>query len=103
MILPITPHLDRKAHQSEPPRGLILDAAYEAQNASKHAEWKLSGHLPDNKHIDVDGLSGQLCEISISHDGDFATAVALVPSQAQGQLRQDESMRSNMDHYVVSR
>jgi holo-[acyl-carrier protein] synthase len=30
--------------------------------------------------FDVDMLEGQLCEISISHDGDFATAVALVPS-----------------------
>jgi hypothetical protein len=30
--------------------------------------------------FNVNMLEGQLCEISISHDGDFATAVALVPS-----------------------
>jgi hypothetical protein len=30
--------------------------------------------------VTVDDLNGQLCEISISHDGMFATAVALVPS-----------------------
>jgi holo-[acyl-carrier protein] synthase len=29
--------------------------------------------------VDVSELDGQLCEISISHDGDFATAVAIVP------------------------
>lgn len=31
----------------------------------------------------VDDLDGQLCEISISHDGDFAMAVALVPSMSE--------------------
>jgi len=38
-------------------------------------------HL-DVTPVDVNRLNGQLCEISISHDGDFATAVALVPTQA---------------------
>ncbi|KAK1909791.1 hypothetical protein P3342_007963 [Pyrenophora teres f. teres] len=28
--------------------------------------------------VDINELNGQLCELSISHDGDYATAVAIV-------------------------
>jgi phosphopantetheinyl transferase (holo-ACP synthase) len=31
------------------------------------------------KAVRVNDLSGQICEVSISHDGDFAAAVAMVP------------------------
>lgn len=34
----------------------------------------------DPATFNVDALEGQFCEISISHDGDYANAVALVPS-----------------------
>ena len=30
-----------------------------------------------------ESLEGQLCEVSISHDGEYATAVALVPGTKQ--------------------
>jgi holo-[acyl-carrier protein] synthase len=30
-------------------------------------------------HFDIDSLDGQMCEVSISHDTTYATAVALVP------------------------
>ena len=66
MILPVT-SLDRNEHQSTRPQGLILDKVYETRARSSL--------LPD-----VHELEGQLCEISISHDEDFATAVAIVPS-----------------------
>ncbi|KAF7682128.1 hypothetical protein GT037_001104 [Alternaria burnsii] len=65
MILPVT-SVDRSEHQSARPQGLILDKVYDTESS-------------DDTRVDVSGLDGQLCEISISHDGDFATAVAIVP------------------------
>ncbi|KAF2824339.1 hypothetical protein CC86DRAFT_296553 [Ophiobolus disseminans] len=81
MILPITPPSDIKAHRSAPPRGLILDAVYEPRDTLAHDDAELEKNHSEYERIDANSLSGQLCEISISHDGDFATAVALVPTQ----------------------
>jgi holo-[acyl-carrier protein] synthase len=66
MILPVS-SVDRSEHQSARPQGLILDKVYDTESS-------------DDTRVDVSGLDGQLCEISISHDGDFATAVAIVPN-----------------------
>ncbi|KZM20622.1 Holo-[acyl-carrier-protein] synthase [Ascochyta rabiei] len=69
MILPVTT-LDHSEHQSQRPQGLILHEALpelEKLEAAKQAAFN------------VEALDGQLCEISITHDGDFASAVALVP------------------------
>jgi len=75
MILPVA-FTSRQKHQSVRPQGLILDSPYvstpEAEDRALSVEHESS--------YDVDALDGQLCEISISHDGDFAIAVALVPS-----------------------
>lgn len=72
MILPVTT-VDRSRHQSLRPEGLILDMVYE--------DFEPSWVTPDGKVglIDMSEIDGQLCEISISHDGDYATAVAIVP------------------------
>ncbi|KAF1940422.1 hypothetical protein EJ02DRAFT_379791 [Clathrospora elynae] len=82
IILPVTAP-DGDAQQSVRPQGLILDQAYEeacATPAAKDADMGVPvGKTQVRSSVDVDELAGQLCEISISHDGDFATAVALVP------------------------
>ncbi|KAH6872439.1 hypothetical protein BKA58DRAFT_145730 [Alternaria rosae] len=72
MILPVST-VDRSKHQSLRPQGLILDMVYE--------DFEPSWVAPDGKVglIDMSEIDGQLCEISISHDGDYATAVAIVP------------------------
>ncbi|KAF9693962.1 hypothetical protein EKO04_007982 [Ascochyta lentis] len=70
IILPVT-SLDCKEHQSQRPQGLILhEAMPELENSG--------GSEP--APFDLEALEGQLCEISITHDGEFASAVALVPS-----------------------
>lgn len=61
-------------HLSSPPQGLILDAAWREHETSK------SGiGVEDIIHVPETSLDGQLCPLSISHDGDFAVAVAVVP------------------------
>ena len=73
MILPVTAPR-REENQSQRPKGLILYEALPELDKSKAAE---------QATFDVKTLEGQFCEISISHDGDFASAVALVPSMKQ--------------------
>jgi holo-[acyl-carrier protein] synthase len=70
VILPVVSP-GANAHQSSRPQGLILDKAYEERSDAK---------TTPQRRVDINELDGQLCEISISHDGDFATAVAIVPS-----------------------
>jgi holo-[acyl-carrier protein] synthase len=77
MVLPVTT-LDRKEHQSSRPQGLILHEALPEVNESENKAARAT--------FDVEALDGQLCEISITHDGDFASAVALVPSMKQNGL-----------------
>jgi holo-[acyl-carrier protein] synthase len=68
-------------HQSVRPLGLILDAAYENRFGSmdKPVDGTVVRKSFVRSSVDVDELDGQLCEISISHDGDYATASAIVP------------------------
>lgn len=77
MILPID-DVERSEHQSRRPRGLILDKIYEEKQADLTSE---EGSVVTKTEPDsvTSQLDGQLCEISISHDGDYATAVAIVP------------------------
>ncbi|KAL1800652.1 hypothetical protein ACET3X_000994 [Alternaria dauci] len=83
MILPVT-SVDRSEHQSSRPQGLILDKVYETYTSAPIGTGKSDDARVAMQHVmstlvDVSELDGQLCEISISHDGDFATAVAIVP------------------------
>jgi holo-[acyl-carrier protein] synthase len=101
MILPILLP-PRHLRASGPPQGLVLDSPYAPVNrteqgtelsADRYAEDEADiGPETSGLVINADMVSdcrngtdvpelpdGQLCEISISHDGDLATAVALVP------------------------
>lgn len=66
--------IEQKEHQSQRPEGLILHEALPEIESTG-----VAGETP----FDVTTLDGQICEISISHDGDYANAVALVPSMKQ--------------------
>ena len=81
MILPITSHPSAE-HQSSRPQGLVLDKPYTSTPApDRTCKERVSTKQPDeSSRTSVNDLDGQLCEISISHDGEFATAVALVPN-----------------------
>jgi hypothetical protein len=70
IILPVVSNSTDRPH-SEPPRGLVLNRHKSAGQGfvQKHA----------SRIIANNDLDGQLCEVSISHDGDYATAAALVP------------------------
>ncbi|KAF1925262.1 uncharacterized protein M421DRAFT_424065 [Didymella exigua CBS 183.55] len=70
VILPVN-GAGQQEHQSQRPEGLIL---HEALREAEDAE------AAEEAPFDVTTLDGQMCEISISHDGDYAHAVALVPS-----------------------
>ncbi|KAA8622835.1 4-phosphopantetheinyl transferase superfamily protein [Pyrenophora tritici-repentis] len=88
MILPVTAN-ERDRYKSGRPQGLILDEVYTA-GAEPEADLVESrgvgtvdegiGEVAENSKplADINELNGQLCEISISHDGDYATAVAIV-------------------------
>lgn len=69
IILPLT-SAGWKEHQSQRPEGLVLHEALQGAEKIEAAE---------EAPFDVSTLDGQICEISISHDGDYANAVALVP------------------------
>lgn len=75
IILPVT-EVAREEHQSQRPQGLILHEAF-PEPGSKAAEEAV---------FDMESLDGQLCEISISHEEEYATAVALVPSMKQHEV-----------------
>lgn len=68
------------------------NASHEALGEGGVMTKHLLESLPSRRHTMIDDLNGQLCEISISHDGDMATAVALVPF-IKGQLHATESSK----------
>jgi holo-[acyl-carrier protein] synthase len=87
IILPIDT-APRNKHQSTRPQGLILDRPYKPAQSVEQASGArskdgaagaFSKQSAMEMSVTADDLDGQLCEISISHDGMFATAVALVP------------------------
>jgi holo-[acyl-carrier protein] synthase len=86
VILPITPSTLLEHHSSRP-QGLVLDTPYGPTPAAYHNlnDPADSTTASEESSVTADDLAGQLCEISISHDGDFATAVALVPSTGRPQ------------------
>jgi len=78
MILPVVAK-DANEFQSARPQGLILDQDYTADVANTK-ETSVEGEAQEPPPlVDVNELDGQLCEISISHDKEYATAVAIVP------------------------
>jgi holo-[acyl-carrier protein] synthase len=88
MILPVN-SVDRNKHQSSRPQGLILDKVYEPyapapSDAENSADARVAMQHVMSTLVDVSELDGQLCELSISHDGDYATAIAIVPVTERG-------------------
>ncbi|KAF3041781.1 hypothetical protein E8E11_000288 [Didymella keratinophila] len=83
IILPVT-RAGSNEHQSQRPESLIL---YEVL---REVDYQKKIEAAEKAPFDVSTLNGQICEISISHDGDYANAVALVPS-----MKQTDSLSSN--------
>lgn len=82
MILPIA-FARPSEHKSAAPQGLILDHSdYERRWNLMEQESNDQGYRGETSGqnvVGVNDLDGQMCEISISHDDDFAAAVAMVP------------------------
>ncbi|KAF2125150.1 hypothetical protein P153DRAFT_389998 [Dothidotthia symphoricarpi CBS 119687] len=92
VILPVV----LPAHNSKnssPPQGLILDSLLQDQQKTEDSD---GGRDPAENTLseswDLHHINGQLCEISISHDGGFATAVAIVPSMKPGSVFKDSDV-----------
>jgi len=91
MILPITAP-KRSEHQSSRPQGLILDQVYREHGERLSSEEEgIVRRMATDSPVSLDHLEGQLCEVSISHDGDFATAVALVPATQKPTVTRSKS------------
>ncbi|KAF2877423.1 hypothetical protein BDV95DRAFT_601821 [Massariosphaeria phaeospora] len=80
VILPVTSHNNPSTAASQRPEALILheDLADRRPTHTKAAAQSLVRKV-GLKHFNVGKEDGQLCELSISHDGEWAAAVALVP------------------------
>jgi holo-[acyl-carrier protein] synthase len=74
MILPIAP---KDGEGTTRPQGLILREKLHDQANTGTSQQDSSE--PTRESFDVNSVDGQLCEVSISHDTHWATAVAIVP------------------------
>ncbi|KAF2650397.1 hypothetical protein K491DRAFT_608859 [Lophiostoma macrostomum CBS 122681] len=76
----VSRYLAGSAAASARPQGLILleRLAPYVQTGEPEEDWK-DARPAGQRPFDVSQLDGQLCEISISHDDQFAQAVAIVP------------------------
>lgn len=81
-------------HKSSAPQGLILDKIFEETGHSTQCEHPM--RMPKMSGVSLSALDGQLCEISISHDGDFATAIAIVPTIHDHEV--NAPSRTSVDH-----
>ena len=77
MILPVSAD-NSNGYQMVRPQGLILDKEYTADSADSKGTGVGGEEAQEAPLVDVKELDGQLCEISISHDKDYAAAVAIV-------------------------
>lgn len=79
----ILPGGSADAVQSGRPRALILDAVYGASRVPAVSDGEQGDLRVDGDEV-FGSLEGQVCEVSISHDGEYAVAVALVPEMENG-------------------
>jgi holo-[acyl-carrier protein] synthase len=80
-------------HSSQRPVAIVLDEALPEPRSESDSP------------CSFESLEGQLCEVSISHDGEYATAVALVPStksDGNGAEKQDTPARDSRNHASVA-
>ncbi|KAF2437899.1 hypothetical protein P171DRAFT_326696, partial [Karstenula rhodostoma CBS 690.94] len=74
MILPLSVFPKQPPGATSRPQALVLRDRL-PELSPQHEDKVMNGGLD----FDIDSLDGQLCEVSISHDSTYATAVALVP------------------------
>lgn len=77
MILPITPLTRKENKATSRPQGLILRERLPERTTDDSKSYQ--GDTVDLENFNTDTLDGQFCELSISHDTHWATAVAIVP------------------------
>jgi holo-[acyl-carrier protein] synthase len=83
MILPIAPN---DGEGTTRPQGLILRKKLHDQAGAGAPQQDASGQT--REPFDVNSVDGQLCEVSISHDTHWATAVAIVPIVSEWEVGQ---------------
>lgn len=88
MILPVAPKDHRLDDATSRPQGLILRKKLPEQ-LDDTAEQRNTQGVVRHGQFDIDCIDGQFCEVSISHDSDWATAVAIVPILGEWQGRPD--------------
>jgi holo-[acyl-carrier protein] synthase len=81
MILPIASTRDEGTTR---PRGLILRQKLQERPDDTTAQQDPQRNT--RTPFDVNRVDGQLCEVSISHDTDWATAVAIVPTVSDWEI-----------------
>ena len=81
MILPVNSDQSKANQpQSQRPRGLILHEPVPPYLPKAATKIRSVMTRKDKGHyFDINEVDGQLCELSITHDGEFAQAVAMVP------------------------
>lgn len=84
MILPVSTRSHEAKAATAPPQGLILRESLApfllegGAAATGHKDGMVvAGEAPSR--FDINAVDGQFCEVSISHDDEFAQAVAMVP------------------------
>ncbi|KAF2637478.1 hypothetical protein P280DRAFT_433251 [Massarina eburnea CBS 473.64] len=78
IILPITAPGNDLDRETTRPRGLILRERLPERTFVRSELDDAPGTWGDMV-FDIDSVESQFCEVSISHDNDWATAVAIVP------------------------
>lgn len=66
------------------PQGVVLRKKLQDQTEDDTAQRNSHGHV--RTPFDVTTVDGQLCEVSISHDTDWATAMAIVPTVTEWEI-----------------
>ncbi|KAL1598894.1 hypothetical protein SLS60_008038 [Paraconiothyrium brasiliense] len=74
IILPETALLKLSPGATSRPQALVL-----RNRLSQLPQHELEQTMAGAAEFDYNSLDGQICEVSISHDAKYATAVALVP------------------------
>jgi holo-[acyl-carrier protein] synthase len=98
MILPISTRSHEAKAFTAPPQGLILRESLrplllEEATAASGGKAGMGATGEAGSRFDINAVDGQFCEVSISHDDNFAQAVALVPKidWAEGDMKRTYS------------
>ncbi|KAF1960515.1 hypothetical protein CC80DRAFT_500826 [Byssothecium circinans] len=78
IILPVSPPDQRPDTETSRPQGLILRNKL-PERPTDDPKTRIAQGPPIDATFDIESVEGQFCEVSISHDKSWATAVAIVP------------------------